>query len=172
MRFWQDPWVDDVGPLSDQAIVVPEEAWNFFVSAYADDNGWRWDLLQQLFLVHICKKIASIKPPRAGSDDFPLWEHSSDGYFSIKSAYNFFFKDLNEEPPSFPFDVVWKWLGPPRIQALLWKVAHGRLLTNDERCRRGMTDSDICPRCNNQPETILHATRDCEVISSIWSKII
>lgn len=100
-------------------------------------------------------KIAGIKPPSPGHDDFPIWTHSKDGFFSIKSAYQFLYQDVMGEPPSFPFDLVWKWKGLTRYQAFLWKVAHGKLLTNEERARRGISDSDICPLCHQQPESIM-----------------
>lgn len=61
---------------------------------------------------------------------------------------------------------------PNRIKAFLWKLAHGKLLTNIERNRRGMTAYVICSRCNSNPETIMHILRDCEEAQQCWNNVI
>lgn len=52
--------------------------------------------------------------------------------------------------------------GPKWYQAFLWKVSHERLMTNVERMKRHMASTDMCPRCNICPETVMHVLRDCE----------
>lgn len=133
IKFWQHPWVPGLGPLSEHASAIAKHAWNFSVSAYGSEEGWNWDSLQSLLPNHICQKIASLKPPSGNLEDFPIWNHSSDGFFSIKSGYQHLYQDISTGSPNFPYEKVWKWQGPSRIQALLWKLAHGRLMTNVER---------------------------------------
>lgn len=45
-------------------------------------------------------------------------------------------------------------------------------MTNEERKLRGITDSDICPRCNVHPESIMHVLRDCEGTLELWGRIV
>lgn len=71
-----------------------------------------------------------------------------------------------------PFATIWKIKAPPRVNLFIWKVAHDRLMTNVERTRRGMTGSDLCPRCSQAPETIMHVLRDCEFALTIWEKLV
>lgn len=56
------------------------------------------------------------------------------------------------------------------MKSTLWKSAHGRLLTNSERMKRGIAPNDLCPRCQAYPETLMHMLRDCEYVHDIWSK--
>lgn len=62
------------------------------------------------------------------------------------------------------------------MRATIWKIAHGKLLTNEERNRRNMTSEVLCPRCNLFPETLMHTLWDCEEVQSkhikpeFWSK--
>ena len=49
-------------------------------------------------------------------------------------------------------------------------VVHDRLLTNSYRAHIGIADSTMCPRCNTQPETILHILRD--FTQAVWKKVI
>ncbi|XP_027357185.1 uncharacterized protein LOC113866558 [Abrus precatorius] len=50
--------------------------------------------------------------------------------------------------------------GSLKVAYLLWKIAHERLFTNEEIFNRGMTNSFDCPRCGEDPETIMHVLRD------------
>lgn len=68
------------------------------------------------------------------------------------------------------FKKVWKWSGPARMRAIIWKIAHGKLLTNEERMKRGMSDHNICPRCNSQPESLTHLLRDCDEVQEFWKR--
>lgn len=97
---------------------------------------------------------------------------SSDGFFSIKSAYCFLYDLQEREQAGFPFKLIWKWCGPQRIRTFLWKLANGRLLTNDERFKRNMAWDNLCPCCNSQSETILHAIRDCDVVTDLWESLV
>lgn len=70
------------------------------------------------------------------------------------------------------FKRIWKWRGPNRIRAFLWKLVHGRLFTNEERVNRGMASDPLCPRCKSCLESIMHIVRDCDEVKEFWSRVI
>lgn len=70
------------------------------------------------------------------------------------------------------FYSIWKWDGPNRYRAFLWKIAHGKLLTNAERSHRGMTIDSQCPRCQDGPKTIMHTLQDCDDVRGLWESIV
>lgn len=45
-------------------------------------------------------------------------------------------------------------------------------MTNEEHKVRRITASDTCPRCNQQPESILHILRDCEITLELWEQLV
>lgn len=45
---------------------------------------------------------------------------------------------------------------------------HGRLLTNQMRLFRNLTDSDICQRCQGYTEDMSHLLRGCIKAKSVW----
>ncbi|MCI71727.1 ribonuclease H, partial [Trifolium medium] len=51
----------------------------------------------------------------------------------------------------------------------LWKMAHGKLLTDMERCLRGMSSNDLCPCRDLAPESLMHTIRDCDVVKPFWN---
>lgn len=149
VRFWKDVWILGLRKLESVfPNIIPLGENNFTVSSYVSNSEWKWDTLQRLLPAHTCNFIASIKPPQAGIMDTMTWCPSSDGTFTIKSAYNVL-QHAEEEPPGPDplFVKIWKWGGPQRIKSFLWKLAHGRLLTNDERQRRHMCSEATCSRC-------------------------
>lgn len=88
VRFWRDHWIPRIFSLSDLlGNHVPGNEVNFSVSHYAKDGSWNWLRLHQYLDDDICQQIAIIKPPAAGLDNFPCWDLSNDGLFTLKSAY-------------------------------------------------------------------------------------
>ena len=47
-----------------------------------------------------------------------------------------------------------------------------KLMTNDNRAKRGFSDSTGCVQCGNQMETGLHVLRDCPKAREIWNRLI
>lgn len=139
---------------------------------YACDGQWDWPALQNLLPLDVCNRIV-IKPPSHGRADFPCWNSASDGNFTLKSTFSFL-QDLDEEVAAINplFEKVWSWKGSNRYRAMLWKLAHGRLLTNEERFKRHMTNDNLCPRCQGGPETLLHMLRDCDEVQSFWQSVV
>lgn len=162
-----------LGALGDYAMHhIDALDWNLTVNNFAINGDWIWVVLSHILPQHICSKIATIKAPSGGAADFPIWKHSSDGFFSIKSAYLHLFQELETEPPQFPFQLIWKLPNPPRINTFLWHKAHNRLMTNSIRFERGLINSDLCPRCYQQPESVMHILRDCDYALELSEKIV
>lgn len=158
-----DSWVPGLWPLSDHAVLhINDRDLLNPVEAFSCDGDWNWGMLYQLLPPSICTKIACIRPPSPGAEDYPVLAHLADGDFSIKSDVNVMAGDLVCASADFPFTLVWKLRAPPRVNTFLWKVAHQRLMTNAERLSRGISDSDLCPRCKTYPESIMHLLQDCE----------
>lgn len=77
VRFWKDPLVPHVGSLEDHVQgFLPTGEWEFSVSSCVGDMGWQWNRFQSLLSDKICGKIASLRPPSWGEEDFPCWNHT------------------------------------------------------------------------------------------------
>lgn len=174
IRFWRDAWIPGLPSRELNSSVAPPDGQdNFSVMSYARNGEWKWDVLNQILPHNICAKIASIRPPTPGEDDMVYWSPSSDGIFSLKTAYSMIIEDMGEVSLPTPlFPDVWQWRGLERVKGFLWKLAHGRLLTNDERQRRHMCQDATCNRCSYLNETISHCLRDCKDVRELWEKVI
>lgn len=113
----------------------------------------------------------SLCPPNPNKqDDQVAWKCSTDGSFSISSAYSSLVEEGDPSRSSL-FKKIWSWPGPERIQILLWKVAQDAILTIQQRERRRILDSVFCVGCVNMVESTLHAVRDCPIVKSVWLRI-
>lgn len=69
----------------------------------------------------------------------------------------------------------WKWFWkmylPQQFKTFLYLIFLNKLPTNHLRARTWIATSDLCPRCNNFPETLQHLFRDCPKAVALWDKI-
>ncbi|CAN1177925.1 Putative ribonuclease H protein At1g65750 [Linum perenne] len=63
---------------------------------------------------------------------------------------------------------LWKWKGPNKIKHFLWLASHKRLLTNEERGRRHITNQVNCSRCAGIVESFEHVIFECNFASQVW----
>ncbi|CAN1176559.1 Putative ribonuclease H protein At1g65750 [Linum perenne] len=172
-RFWLTRWVDaDILLVDcideDKPLPNLEET----VADYVTEFGqWDFDKLRRYLNQEAIEMIMGMSPPNPDrGEDVWVWGASSDGKFSIKSAYNLIHNQLESLAPDF-WSSVWCWRGPNRIKFFLWLVIHGRLLTNVARQKRKMTDNASCPLCDNTEETIEHVLRDCRFATEVWRHV-
>lgn len=67
---------------------------------------------------------------------------------------------------------VWRLKLPHKIKLLLWQILHDCIHTQELRHRWNIASSALCQRCNNGPETTLHAIRDCRFSQRLWRYIV
>lgn len=108
-KFWRDNWIPGVGVLADILVnSIPDAELNFPVSHYCSNGNWNWNLINRHVPADICDKIACLKPPCLGARDFPCWNLTSDGYFSLKSAYGIIHnQSIPSENPNPIFNIIW-----------------------------------------------------------------
>ncbi|XP_073047522.1 uncharacterized protein [Primulina eburnea] len=135
VNFWDDIWCGDV-PLSSQ---LP------------------------LFLPLVAETIALI-PIALGEPDLAIWVHSSDGVFSIKSAWELV---RMRDQVSDIFTPCWgSWLRPT-MSFFLWRFWHQWLPVDDVLQRRGFELASKC-QCCEMPETFTHIFIDSPIARSVW----
>lgn len=99
---------------------VPPADLEFHMFHNSTNGKWNWHLFYSIVPSDICDKIASLKPPNYDLKDFPCWNLTSDGYFSMKSAYKSMQKrNTSNFSHNLIFSKVWKWPSPGRIRAYL-----------------------------------------------------
>ncbi|CAA7059955.1 unnamed protein product [Microthlaspi erraticum] len=70
------------------------------------------------------------------------------------------------------FTRAWRVAVPERVRVFLWLVINQALMTNAERHRRHLSDTNLCQVCRSGEETIIHILRDCPAMEGIWRRIV
>ncbi|GLT63476.1 hypothetical protein SLA2020_360390 [Shorea laevis] len=169
--FWQDRWLlkDPLcslfhGPFRPhdlnttlKDILHPNGRWNLDNVAYPLPQ----DIIQRIAATPIQK--------HSSEEDSFIWNSSSNGNFSMKSAY-YMAKNIQWSHGD-DWSWIWKVSTIPKIQYFLWLLMHGRLLTLDTLAQWGVVQNSGCPRCSNGPETLNHLFRECQYASLFWDSI-
>ena len=66
---------------------------------------------------------------------------------------------------------MWKTLSLPKVKHFLWQCCHYSIAVKATLNERGMGISPVCPACNTELETIVHALRDCPKAKCFWNSL-
>ena len=66
---------------------------------------------------------------------------------------------------------VWKVDSLPRIKAFMWQCLHNSIGMGECLVKRHLSESDRCPLCQGEVETILHRLRDCEIAKATGNRL-
>ncbi|KAF7842708.1 putative ribonuclease H protein At1g65750 family [Senna tora] len=174
VRFWSDPWLPNGRRLEDYAVVpLLDTDRNRVAAEFVSASGdWAWDKFDFLIPSNVSSMIAAVRPPSPMfPEDMVIWRHTHDGNFSTRSAYGAI-SSSDASPSNSFWKLLWKWKGMERVKTFLWLCGHDRLLTNEARKRRGLTDVDACCRCGMDVESLLHTLRDCRKVKPLWMKLV
>lgn len=175
IKFWTDKWLSGQ-PLAEKAIIALPENHNMLLVSdlWSHEQGWCLEhmspyvsestILELRYVVLDCV---------TGARDRISWSMSAGGVFSVKSAYSMLtFNGLPQPDMESFFRQVWSVKAPERVRVFLWLVSNQVIMTNAERKRRHLSDTDVCMVCKGGFETILHVLRDCPAMLGIWQRIV
>lgn len=170
--FWDHKWVSHV-PLRDLITdPIPMELTGATVEEMWEvGHGWKWDILSPYLQQDTLKLIQAHEltcDPELG--DLLYWNDSPKGKFTIKSVMRIIRNESNELNDHI-WDLIWKAPVQHRTRAFMWLACHDRLMSNDNRHKRHLTDSPQCYICGEEIENTLHILRDCAAARRIWRKI-
>ena len=83
------------------------------------------------------------------ASDAICWGPNSNGLFTVMSAYSISTQSNSQHTTRF-WNQIWKLQVPQRIRTFLWLAIHDKVMTNNERARRGFTSNPSC-RCCHTP---------------------
>lgn len=175
IRFWQDRWLLSTPLLewvSDQLPV--EERGQRVADYWIEGVGWDMERIA-VFLPEFMRQrlLAVVIGGCYGVEDKMSWVGTENGRFTVSSAYLIQSVDeISKQCMSRFFDRVWRVMVPERARIFLWLVGNQVVLTNAERVRRHMADSDVCPLCKGASESLIHVLRDCPAMMGIWMRVV
>ncbi|XP_073046265.1 uncharacterized protein [Primulina eburnea] len=160
VSFWDDTWFGDV-PLSSRYVVHGGR--DVRVSHFLSEGSWDFDRLCAVVAPSVAEAIVLI-PVLSGDPDLARWIHSSDGAFSVRSAWELI---RQRAPSSDIFRQCWgSWLRPT-MSFFLWRFWHQWLPVDEVLQRRGFALASRC-QCCDMSETFTHIFIRSPVARSVW----
>jgi hypothetical protein len=98
-------------------------------------------------------------------EDSHIWQFSSSGKYSAKSAYEAMFVGAICFQP---WERIWKSWAPGKCKFFMWLVAHNKCWTADRLAKRGLPHPEKCPLCDQEEETINHLILSCVFARQAW----
>ncbi|KAG7585508.1 Ribonuclease H domain [Arabidopsis thaliana x Arabidopsis arenosa] len=175
IRFWSDRWILEEPLLNWATSPLPNEVMNKKLEDYwIVGVGWDVSQLGPYLPENIMKRLyAVVIKGCPGLGDRLSWSGTSDGRFTVKFAYAILTHDATPRPDMERFfKQVWSVVAQERIRVFLWLTGHQAIMTNVERVRRHMGESDVCQVCRGAVETTIHVLRDCPAMSGIWLRVV
>lgn len=137
---------------------------------FLEDNGWNIDRLKEVLPLNVVLRITTIFAMKSSSeDDTILWNGSSRGEFTAKSAY--WVIASGNEAAIWDWDFNWKLSIPPKCQNFIWLLIKDRLLSNEARCTKRLANEPSCTYCNGSVENRQHIFRFCSTARRVWSQL-
>lgn len=175
IRFWSDRWILHE-PLCTRAtcLLSPEELNARVEEFWTEGVGWDMVKLGQCLPRSVTDRLhAVVIKGVLGLRDRISWQGTSDGDFTVGSAYVLLTQEEESKPcmESF-FKRIWGVIAPERVRVFLWLVGQQVIMTNVERVRRHIGDIEVCQVCKGGLESILHILRDCPAMAGIWVRLV
>ncbi|XP_073139140.1 uncharacterized protein [Henckelia pumila] len=160
VSFWDDRWLGDT-PLSSRCIVRGDRG--ACVSSFLSEGAWNFDTLCAFVPSALAEEIAQI-PIVVDEPDVALWIHSSDGAFSVRSAW----EQVRPRGQVLGFlTPCWgRWMRPT-MSFFLWRFWHRWLPVDEVLQRRGFTLASKC-QCCERAETLTHVFINSPLARSVW----
>jgi hypothetical protein len=164
--FWFTNWSGS-GVLANQVMYVDiHDLETRIRDVYIEDN-WNFHSLYTIMPPEVTDRLRSISMSLSPSvTDCYTWKGNLNGIYTARDGYfwlnrhNFARNTLNS--------VTWSWLwrlpAPEKVKFHIWSLIHNALPTREMLSHRGMLQGNLCPRCSQSTETVLHCLRDCDIV--------
>jgi ribonuclease HI len=178
IRIWQERWLPNAVTykvMSPPTVLNPSATVSELIK---EDTGW-WDseLLNRIFIPEEVDLIQAMPISSTNQDDILVWRGAKTGLFSVRSAYyiqlelekRYTAASFNNTGTSKIWTSLWALKIPNVEKKIIWKACHDILPTKANLCKRKIIDDPLCPLCESETETVLHALWQCPAAVDAWS---
>ncbi|KAF7822031.1 putative ribonuclease H-like domain, reverse transcriptase zinc-binding domain-containing protein [Senna tora] len=173
-KIFEDPWLPSLESFR-IAYRPCDININAYVSDLLDDSGrWKMDVIQRAFSEIESEAIRSIPNGARRRKDRWMWTLTTNGAFSVKSAYHALHAKNHPTPSTIQHDRVWRKIWKldvlPSTRVFLWRAIREILPTCTALANRGMNVDTKCVLCNCNDESCIHALIGCDSLGDFWQK--
>ncbi|KAL0404334.1 UNVERIFIED_CONTAM: hypothetical protein Sradi_2074200 [Sesamum radiatum] len=174
--IWKDPWI--LCPTSFRVISpIPLHSRASLVSdlILAETREWDVDAVSNLFWPEDRDLILQIPLSQFCTPDLLVWHYSSNGLYSVRSAYYLALSLSSPAGVSAQPDwrrtwcVVWQSQIPNKTKVFLWRAIRSLLPTASNLRKRMPFDPVCCLFCGTEDESPIHSLLQCSFPRQVWA---
>ncbi|XP_074315639.1 uncharacterized protein LOC141651843 [Silene latifolia] len=175
-RVWTDAWIPNSQSGRVLSPCVPGHE-DMLVGDLLDENGWKNELVDELFLPFERDRIRQIRLGVHRPRDEWYWCSEKDGVYSVRSAYRCLAGEKDDlelggasnwEREKWLWNRLWKVPVWPRVKLFFWQLCSEALATRANIASRVRGEISPCSLCNFFCETSSHLFADCFVAKRVW----
>ncbi|KAF5186962.1 Ribonuclease h-like superfamily protein, partial [Thalictrum thalictroides] len=174
-EFWDDPWLLWQGkPTTIRGLCEMEMVEKLKVCEVIDRNAQQWDsqLLKEMVPEPVVNSILQIPIRHNSFEDSVKWNGSTNGAFSVKSAYALAMVEESSSSSGQELDLcfkkLWKLRIPASLQLFIWRVFNLALPVGEVLDKHHVMGDLECTWCNKSYETHDHLFFGCEWVKRVW----
>ncbi|KAF7821986.1 putative ribonuclease H-like domain, reverse transcriptase zinc-binding domain-containing protein [Senna tora] len=173
-KIFEDPWLPSV-----ESFRITYRPCDININAYVsdlfDDSGrWKMEVIRRAISEIEVEAIRSIPNGARRRGDRWMWTLTTNGAFSVKSAYHALHAKNHPTPSMTQLDRVWRKIWKldvlPSRRVFLWRAVREILPTCNVLANRGMNVDTKCVLCNCDDESCIHALIGCDSLGDFWQK--
>lgn len=143
------------------------------VCDYFRSNTKEWDVtkISQTFQDMDVQCILQTKIPQNQIPDRIAWTGTSNGIYSAKGGYHFWFDknhNTTEEDLSKGWGKLWKLQIPHKAKYFLWRLCKNNIPIRNLLRGKGVQTTILCPLCNSDIEHLRHVFFECPYAQCCW----
>lgn len=130
----------------------------------SDRQQWDRDVIEDLFSYRDQQCILKTTIGGEGREDTLFWNEDASEEYTVRSAYRLL---QRQKEAGHTFDnsnlwkVLWRIKAPAKVLYMVWRALSRCLPTKKILRTKHVPVSEICPVCNGDEETIIHALVSC-----------
>ena len=176
INIWNHRWLDITGGGK---IASPN--FNPSLSTVKDlfipgTKVWNKEPIEQNFLPWEAERIHSIPVSHFPMEDLLIWPLTTDGNYSVKSAYQLLSSESRSALPSSSetegckhfWNGIWKLQVPNKVKHFLWRASRESLPTKLNLFSRHVLPDKFCNLCKEHLEDTIHCLWLCDGVKGIW----
>lgn len=161
-----DPWVPNIPNFVPQLNPRWKSLESLPASLLVNKRNGRWNSnkIKTIFIHEHALHILKLLLPRVDIQDILIWLHNKNDVFSVKSMVSKLTSTESSNLQLIDWKKWWKRRVPPRLLMLGWRLTTYILPTRVILCKKGIADSNLCPICCSDLETIKHLFIQCDLV--------
>jgi ribonuclease HI len=182
-NVWNENWVPrnfNLRPVCAKTREPPQRVSEFMC---ATTRTWKEEVLNQHLIPMDVEAVKTIPISHTMQPDFWAWHYEKNGIFTVRSAYKMIVEikqrrldwlegrtaTSNSEEKEKQWKNLWKVKVPAKLKIFAWRLARSSLPTGQERVRRHMSTTSVCPICSAADDDWRHSLINCNMARAVWA---